>query len=61
MAKTAIVKEKDQEKVKRVRFTKNPTGMFGLAYSENVVINRATFPEEKIQELISKGYLEECE
>lgn len=61
MAKEKKEIQKDTEKVGKVRFVKNPTGMFHLGYSENMVINRSTFPEEKIKELIEKGYLESCE
>lgn len=48
-------------KPKNLRFTKNPTGMFGLAYNENIKINSTALPEATIKELIEKGYLEECE
>lgn len=59
MAKEKKESQKDTEKVGEVRFVKNPTGRFGLSYSENMVINRSVFPEEKIKELLEKGYIEE--
>lgn len=61
MEKVKKENQKNTEKVGNVRFVKNPTGMFHLGYSENMVINRSVFPEDKIKELIDKGYLEVCD
>ena len=64
IAKKVIHESPVENKVKKtikVRFTKNPTGMFGLAYNDNIVINSNELPEATINELIEKGYLEVCE